>query len=144
MAPMRRLPPLLVGVAIALTACGGGSSDRPTPSGSPLASGALGVVTPDAAERTVTALCDLRAIRDPDAANATFFDDAHQELHVIAGATTDVDRGAAGALLVTMQRVEADLEATSLPANFGADVEALRAATVRALRAVGLGVPGCP
>jgi hypothetical protein len=141
---MRRLPPLLIGFAIALAACGGGSSHRPTPSGSPLPSGALGVVSPGAAARTVTALCDLRVIRDPDTANATFFDDAHQELHVIAGATTDVDRGAAGALLVTMQRVEADLEAASLPANFGADVGALRSATVRALRVVGLSVPGCP
>jgi hypothetical protein len=62
---------------------------------------------------------------------------------VIAGATSDVDRAAAAGLLVTMQRVEADLEAPALPAGFASDVEALRAATVYALRAVGLRAPPC-
>ncbi len=44
----------------------------------------------------------------PRAAEATFFDESHATLHVIAGALEDVDRPAAAALLEAKQRVEAD------------------------------------
>jgi hypothetical protein len=139
---VRRLAVTFVLLAAAAAACGGSSGPGdPTPT--PLPSGSLGVVTSEAAARTVTALCALSSATDRNAANASFYDDAHQELHVIAAATTDVDRAAAGGLLVTMQRVEADLATSSLPSGFANDVEALRVATVRAIRAVGLTAPAC-
>ena len=42
------------------------------------------------------------------AAEATFFDESHATLHVVARALEDVDRPAAAALLEAKQRVEAD------------------------------------
>ena len=44
----------------------------------------------------------------PRAAEATFFDESHATLHVIARGLEDVDRPAAAALLEAKQRVEAD------------------------------------
>ena len=139
---MRRLVPLVLSCAIVLVACGGGGAG-PSPSESTPPSGSLGTVTAEAATRTVAALCDVTDDTDREQANATFYDDAHQELHVIAAATSEVDRAAAAGLLTTMQRVEADLEASSLPDGFAADAEALRTATTDALAAIGVEVPSC-
>jgi hypothetical protein len=139
---MRRLALVLVLVGAAAAACGG-SSGHADPTRTPLPSGSLGVVAPDAAARTVSALCTLSSATDRSDANSSFYDDAHQELHVIAAATSDVDRAAAAGLLVTMQRVEADLATTALPTGFPSDVEALRVATVRAIHAIGLTAPAC-
>jgi hypothetical protein len=132
---------LAVGAALVLASCGGGGSPQQTRS--PLPSGALGVVTPAAARTAVVTLCDLRTATDLDAASARFYDDAHQTLHVIAAVAQVRDRSAAASLLATKQRVEADLEASSLPAAFGADVGALAVATTEALDAIGLPVEGC-
>jgi hypothetical protein len=128
-------------VAFALAACGG-TAARQTPS--PLPSGPLGVVAPDAVARAMTALCDIERSAGIDA-RATFYDRAHQTLHVIAAATGRVDRGAEAALLVAKQRVEAELEREPPdPETFADDVAVLYVATSDALRAIGLDAPACP
>jgi len=138
----RRGGVLALSASLFLAACGGGyGGDASTPS--PLPSGSLGVVTPDAAAAAVQGLCDVRDAPDAPAANAAFYDRTHQELHVIAAATEERDRQAAGALLEAMQRVEAELERHLLPGGFSADVEALAGATRGALDSIGLDVPGC-
>jgi hypothetical protein len=138
---MRRLLPLLWPAAAMLAACGAaGTPAPPVPSGP---SGSLGVVTAAAGAETVAALCDLRDTTARDAANATFFDRAHQHLHVLAAATENVDRVPAAGVLESMQVVEADLLSDRLPAGFGDHVEALLTATRTALEADGLPAPGC-
>jgi hypothetical protein len=138
----RRGGVLALSAALSLAACGGGyGGDASTPS--PLPSGSLGVVTPGAAAAAVQGLCDVRDAPDAPAANAAFYDRTHQELHVIAAATEERDRQAAGVLLEAMQRVEAELERPLLPGEFSADVEALAGATRAALDSIGLDVPAC-
>jgi hypothetical protein len=133
----------VVAAALALASCGGyGGSDRVT-SPPALPSGSLGVVTSDAAVATVQGLCDVRDAPDAPAANATFYDRTHQELHVIAAATEERDRPKAASLLEAMQRVEAELERPLLPTAFSADVERLVGATRGALASIGLDAPGC-
>ncbi len=133
----------VVAAALALAACGGsGDSDQVTTPPA-LPSGSLGVVTSDAAVATVQGLCDVRDAPDAPAANATFYDRTHQELHVIAAATEEQDRAKAASLLEAMQRVEAELERPLLPAGFSADVESLVGATREALASIGLDAPGC-
>jgi hypothetical protein len=133
----------VVAAALALAACGGyGDSDQVTTPPA-LPSGSLGVVTSDAAVTTVQGLCDVRDAPDAPAANATFYDRTHQELHVIAAATEEQDRAKAASLLEAMQRVEAELERPLLPAGFSTDVESLVGATREALASIGLDAPGC-
>jgi hypothetical protein len=133
----------VVAAALALAACGGyGDSDQVTTPPA-LPSGSLGVVTSDAAVTTVQGLCDVRDAPDAPAANATFYDRTHQELHVIAAATEEQDRAKAASLLEAMQRVEAELERPLLPAGFPTDVESLVGATREALASIGLDAPGC-
>jgi hypothetical protein len=131
-------------VTVALAACGS-SGEGSVPSPSVLPSGSLGVVTQRDADVAMRGLCEVRAVgaSDRDQANALFYDRSHQELHVIAAAAEVRDRPAAGRLLQAMQRVEADLRGHRLPATFGADVEALIAASANALAAMGLTAPSC-
>jgi len=143
---MRGRPERAAWVAAAmltLAACGGygGSDQVTTPTALP--SGSLGVVTTEAAVATVRGLCDVRGASSAAAANATFYDQTHQELHVIAAATEERDRAKAAALLEAMQRVEAELERPLLRAGFSADVESLVEATREALASIGLDAPGC-
>jgi hypothetical protein len=138
---MRRLLFFLWPAAALLAACaGGGAPAAPAPSGP---SGSLGVMTAAAGAETVAALCDLRDATARDAANATFFDRAHQHLHVLAAATENVDRVPAAGVLETMQVVEADLLSDRLPAGFSDHVGALLTSTRTALEADGLPAPGC-
>ncbi len=130
---------LLVGAAC-LTTCGGATPDPPAASAP---SGSLGVMTAASATQTVAALCELRDAVDRDAADATFFDLAHEPLHVLAAATERVDRVPAAGLLEAKQVVEGDLRSDRLPATFGDDVAALLVATRNALDTVGLPAPGC-
>ncbi len=113
---------------------------------SPWPSGALGVVTQDAANRAVRGLCEMETTfaNDPHGANAVFYDQAHQELHVIAAAAEVRDRAAAGDLLQTKEKVEADLRSQRVSATtFPEDVRALLMATRDALHAIGLTGPVC-
>jgi hypothetical protein len=139
---MKRLfGPIPALALLSLLACSGGSDDpTPAPSGP---SGSLGVMTADAGTQALTALCELRGVTDRDSANALFFDQAHQTLHVLAAATEPVDRVPAAGLLEAKQVVEADLLADSLPDSFEDDVGALLEATRGALEAVDLPAPGC-
>jgi hypothetical protein len=132
---------LLVGVAACLAACGGATPDPPASASAP--SGSLGVITAASATRTVAALCELRNAVDRQAADATFFDLAHEPLHVLAAATERVDRIPAAGLLEAKQVVEGDLRSDRLPATFGNDVAALLVAARNALDTVGLPAPGC-
>lgn len=132
-------PVVCLGIAT-LVACGGGGEPSPEASGP---SGSLGVMTAEAGTETVTALCDLRDASERDAANATFFDRAHQNLHVLAAATENVDRVPAAGLLEAKQVVEADLLSDTLPAGFHGDVSDLLVATRTALETVGLPAPDC-
>ena len=102
-----------------------------------------GAVSGASAARTLAALCEMSSATDPEAAGAAFYDRAHATLHGIAAAVGQDDRAAEGALLLTMQQVEADLERTDLPEAFGHDVEALRVATAAALELIGVPDPGC-
>ncbi|HXF73861.1 MAG TPA: hypothetical protein VNO79_14785, partial [Actinomycetota bacterium] len=70
-------------------------------------------------------------------------DRAHEELHVLAAAAERVDRGAAAALLLAKERVEADLEPGGPLARLPGDAAALLRAARAALRAVGLPAPPC-
>lgn len=130
----------LILLLLSMAACGAGENDNPS---SP-PSGALGPVTPRAAEEAVRGLCDLRTATDRVEAEATFLDRAHATLHVIAAATEVRDRSGAANLLEAKQKVEADLAGTELPPSFAADVRALIDATRAALAAIGLDAPACP
>jgi hypothetical protein len=132
---------LLIGAAACLMACGEATPDPPTSASAP--SGSLGVMTAASATQTVEALCELRGAVDREAADATFFDLAHEPLHVLAAATERVDRIATAELLEAKQVVEGDLRSDELPTTFGDDVAALLVATRRALDAVGLPAPSC-
>lgn len=130
----------LVLLVPSLAACGAGGTADP----SPPPSGALGPVTPQAAEEAVRGLCDLRTATDRVEAEATFLDRSHATLHVIAAATEVRDRSAAANLLEAKQKVEADLAGNRLPPDFSADVRSLIDATRVALAAIGLDAPVCP
>ena len=140
---MRRLLATIALLALpGLVACAGGGADDPSPAASG-PSGSLGVMTAEGGSRTLDALCDLRAATDRGRANALFFDEAHQALHVLAAATETVDRVPAAGLLETKQIVEADLQADTLPTAFPDDVGALLEATRTALETVDLPAPRC-
>lgn len=128
-----------------LAACG--SSDAPSDGSNPTGpSGSVGVVTVEAAGAAVRGLCEIHSelSSDLEAANAAFFNEAHEELHVIAAATEVVDRAAAGRLLVAKERVESDLARSHLPDSFVPDVAELIGATLAALEAIDVDVPACP
>jgi hypothetical protein len=126
----------VLSLALVAGACAG-SEERPA------ASGALGPVTQADADRAVAGLCDIVGATERAPANAAFQDRAHATLHAVAAAAEEVDRAAAAALLLTKQRVEADLAEPVLPAGFAADVEALLAALDGALEVIGLHTPAC-
>ena len=125
----------------AAAACGPSRTDV-TP---PAPSGSLGVVTTEDARRAVSALCEIAASEgtDRDAANAAFYDRAHQTLHVIAAAVEMRDRAAAAVLQQDKGVVEEDLARRRLPRSFADDVEALVGRTRDALARVGIDVPPC-
>jgi hypothetical protein len=124
--------------ALVLAACGSDGGGG----GSPSEPGASGVSAAEATA-TVEALCELAAQTDPAEAEAWFFDRAHASLHEIAAAAARADPGSDTDLLVAKRRVEDDLQRTSLPASFGDDVEALRAATAEALDTLVIDAPAC-
>lgn len=145
---MGRRPLVAAFLLVASLALGGCDADgaqdgEPSGSASPLPSGSLGVVTPEAADEAVLGLCDLVHESDIAEANATFLDRSEQTLHVIAAAAEGVDRVASSALLEAKQRVEADLEEGDLPQGFAVDVRFLLQAVRAALDVIGLGSPGC-
>jgi hypothetical protein len=135
---------LLSFMFLAFAACrsSGGGGASPTPSGP---SGALGVVTIDAASTAVQGLCTMRSTDANDLrdANGVFYDKTHDELHVIAAATEVKDRTLAAHLLQAKEKVEADLTDEKVPEGFVDDIDALLSATQDALQAIGLTVPGC-
>lgn len=94
----------------------------------------------------MSALCEIAAHdgADRDAANAAFYDRAHQTLHVIAAAVEVRDRAAAAALQQDKGVVEGDLARERLPRSFAGDVRALVSGTRGTLARVGIDVPPCP
>jgi hypothetical protein len=112
----------------------------------PAPSGSLGLVTVEDARRAVSALCEIAADggADRDAANAAFYDRAHQTLHVIAAAVEVRDRAAAAALQQDKGMVEEELSRERLPRSFAEDVRALVSGTRDALAQVGIDLPPCP
>ncbi len=102
-------------------------------------------MTPEAADRAVGALCSMLALDPPDRARLTslFEDRAHEELHVIAAATQERDRAAAGRLLVAKERVESDLAQAEPPPSTPDDARTLLQRTREALVAIGLRAPAC-
>jgi hypothetical protein len=132
--------------AILLTACGGNAAEPSASPATPLPSGSLGVVTADAASAAVLGLCDVRSglSTDPQGAAATFENEVHEELHVIAAATEVQDREAAATLLQAKEKVEADFADPAAGGDAGPDVEALLSAVRSALTAIGLSAPDCP
>jgi hypothetical protein len=141
--PVQLLAASLLAASMLSACLGGDNGAVGTPTTLP--SGSLGVLTPADAARAMEGLCELAApgSGDLEAARATFFDEAHQTLHVIAAAVESTDPAIAALLQQAKQRVEGDLEATELPSGFEDDVVTLRAATRRAIDAVGISVPLC-
>jgi hypothetical protein len=94
----------------------------------------------------VSALCEIAADEGSDraAANAAFYDRAHQTLHVIAAAVEVRDRAAAAALQQDKGVVEEDLARRRLPRSFADDIAALVSETRDGLARVGIDVPACP
>ena len=127
----------LASLALVAVSCGGDGDEDPSPTGSPTG------LSSEAAATAVEALCRMASIGDPAEAKATFYNDAHVTLHAIAR-EADANRvGSDAELLISMQRVEAELEEPSLPAAYPDDVRALRLATVRALESIDLQAPSC-
>lgn len=130
----------IVLVVLAAAACGTGSNSA-TSGGRSAARR-----TPASFTGVVAGLCDAQrqATSDAAASRATFFDRAHERLHEIARRLEDVDRTQAGAVLVTMQRAEADMapggDTTKLAPDLGALVDATRAGVHR----LGFTAPACP
>ena len=133
-------------MAALLAACDGGTAEPSATPTAPPPSGELGVVTPEAASAAVLGLCEVRSglATDPRGAAATFENQVHEELHVIAAATEIQDRQAAATLLQAKEKVEADLADPATAAGSGADVDALLSAVRSALTAIGLSAPDCP
>lgn len=127
----------LVSLALVVVACT--AAGRATPETT--ASGVLGIVTGSDARETLAALCELRGSTGPSAAEALFFDRAHERLHEIAAAVEQVDRAAAGRLLEAKERVEAGIG--TLPHSFASNMEGLLEATRAGLAELGLPSPGC-
>ena len=125
---------------LVLLSCG---SDGETGPASP--SGALGIVTEEAADRAVAGLCEIRTTHadDSDAANRVFYDRSHDELHVIAAATQGEDPAVAGRLLRAKEWVESDLRPERWPGGLVRDLDALIGATREALGAIGLEAHVC-
>jgi hypothetical protein len=151
----RRIPPwaaagagILVAaalVAAALVGLASCAASEPSVT-APAPSGSLGVVTVEDARSAVSALCEIAAHEgtDRDAANAAFYDRAHQTLHVIAAAVEVRDRAAAAALQQDKGIVEEDLARERLPRSFADDVMVLVSGTRDALARVGIDLPPCP
>lgn len=131
-----------IATALVLASCGASGGGETSPA-SP--SGALGVVTQQAADRAVSGLCRIRTTHAEDrgAANRVFYDRSHEELHVIAAAIQEDDPAVAGRLLRAKERVEADLRPKRLPGGFVRDLDALIEATGDAFEAIGLEALGC-
>ncbi|HZD79990.1 MAG TPA: hypothetical protein VE646_08110 [Actinomycetota bacterium] len=141
----RPLPIVVALVALASAGCGSGSEAGSGSSASPLPSGSLGVVEPAAARSAVEALCSISndETSDRSAANRIFYDQAHEELHVIAAAAQTTDPDTAATLLQAKEQVESDLAAHELPDDFDSDIAHLVGATQEGLRALGLSAPTC-
>jgi hypothetical protein len=137
-APRRSGAALLCLALLAGCSRGDGDGGRPWPSGS------LGPVTQGAADGAAAALCSMLA-GAPERArlNAIFEDRAHEELHVIAAAAQPRSAASAGALLVAMERVEADLARAELPPSIRTDARTLLRRTQDALLAIGLQARAC-
>lgn len=91
-----------------------------------------------------TALCQAteEARSDVDAARTTFYDRSHADVHVIARALEEVDRARAGRILLTKQRVEAELLSGGSP-TLSDDLRQLFLATRAGLRRLDVSVPEC-
>ena len=139
---IRRRATALAAIAllgIGAVACGGGDTGDPSPTAT---TGPAELTQADAAS-AVGALCRMASDGDVSSAKATFYDDAHATLHAIARAADAQEVGSDAELLITMQRVEAELEQASLPPAYADDVRALRLATQRTLEGIDVDVPGC-
>lgn len=90
---------VLTAAAVAIPACGGDPPPPDDTSGDGQASLAAGLCAAAAAARS----------GDQQAARRLFFDRAHQPIHQLAAATSEVDRAAAAKLLEAKQAVEDDL-----------------------------------
>jgi hypothetical protein len=98
----------------------------------------------DGAGNIIPALCRARGA-PVDQARATFLDEAHAPLHVLADDVASRDRGAAADLLEAKQAVESRLEEeTADPALLQRDLDALIAAASGALVAMDLEAETCP
>jgi hypothetical protein len=137
----RPLTSALLALALLGSACGG-SGEGAEPS--PLPSGSLGPVRPEAADQAILGLCGIAGDTERDEAATIFADRSHQTLHVIAAAVQAVDRAVAAELLEAKQVVEADLTEPVLPDGFSDHVSSLLDATRAALDAIGLPAPECP
>lgn len=137
--PRRSVDLVAIVAALVLVSCG-----SPGETGPASPSGALGVVSQDAADRAVSGLCEMRTnAGDRDAAHRVFYDRSHEELHVIAAAAQLGDPAVAGRLLRAKELIEADLRPERFPGGLVRNLDALIGATRDALEAIGLEAPGC-
>jgi len=93
----------------------------------------------------VASLCQARdqAGHETGAARDTFYVVAHQRLHLEAQALAEVDRPAAGRLLIDMQRVEADLAPQAAAPALAADLATLATTAAAGLTRLAVPAPRC-
>lgn len=85
------------------------------------------------------ALCEAAAA--PDAARRLFFDRSHEQLHTVAKALEDVDRGQAAQLLQAKEKVESEL--ANPPANLPEDLRRLAIVYRDGLGRLAITAPPC-
>ena len=123
--------------AVALSACSSASARSVSVGSQVVPAGPL--------ETSVAALCDVGTHMPTNlrVAKSTFYNQSHQNLHVIAKALETADRAEAARLLEAMQRVEADFLAQPPPPAVAGHVQDLTREAGIALRRLSLPAPGC-
>ncbi|MCA1727275.1 MAG: hypothetical protein LC722_06405 [Actinobacteria bacterium] len=92
----------------------------------------------------VDGLCGaLGSAQEPQTARAAFFDRSHAQLHELAAAVGERDRGAEGEILRAMSVVEEDFRAHTGPGKLEIHLGTLIRATVAGLSLIEIESPGC-
>lgn len=92
----------------------------------------------------ITAMCTSRnEVEDPEAAEITFQDRAHQPLHLVATAVEDEDRALAARMLEAKQDVEEEFAGEADPAELEERLNGLIEVTAEALTALGIPSDTC-
>ncbi len=138
----RLLVAVAAGLAFAAAACASGSAGGPARVRS---AGTSGVSVKSPLVAAVASLCaaEKRSGKDPGSARRIFLDEAHEDLHTLAGRAEGKDRQAAARLLVAMEAVEAGVKPGTQPRRAAALLGTLIDEATGALGVIGLKAPAC-